>query len=801
MSTLLQDVRFGLRMLAGNLGFTAVAVLTLALAIGVNAIVFSAVNMVLLRPLPYLHPEQLVLLFASNPTLGVQDMMVPASTFMEWRDNARSFAGMGAFASEARNLSGTDTPERAQVTEVTANLLPLLGVEPDLGRGFLPEEGSPGRNRLVLVSHAFWTGHLGANPDWIGRSVKLDGETFALVGVMPEGFQIADDPADFWTPMVPQEKRDAAVKVIARLKPGRSPLQANLEMAALCKNSTHNTGPAAQGWTATVYPLRQYLGAGVSQTFIILQVIVAFVLLIACFNVANIYLARATTRSKELALRTALGASRLRILRLLLTESVVVALAGGGIGIMFALWGKALLEKLMPEIPGIQILLQMKNLSVDWRVLGFTLLISLFAGLLVGIAPALLACRSDLMHAIKEDTTRSSAGTGSNWLRKMLMAGELALALMLLAGGGLLLKSFLRLQQAPLGFDPRNVLTGTVTLPNADPREPRIFYDQLIRRLQGLPGVQAVGAVNILPQTFANTVFGMTSERDPRAEFLVEWRIATPEYFRAMGVSLLKGRTFSAADDAHSTRVAVINAELAHRLWPGDDPINKVVKTQDGGSYVVVGVVNNVRHRILADFRAQMNPQLYVPLSQAPDRGIASMTLAARTANSPLTLADGLRTAVRQEDSNLAIGDLRTMEQVMAVSVSPARFVALLMGGFALLALGMGMAGVYAVTSRLVANRRQEFGIRMALGARSGDILMMVLKEGFVVIATGMAAGMAGAWALTRLLTILLYGVKATDSSILISASILLCGAALLACILPARRATKVDPMVALRYE
>jgi putative ABC transport system permease protein len=815
MQTLLQDFRYGIRILMKNPGFSAVAVLTLALGIGANTAIFSVVNAVLLRPLPFREPGRLVAVWEGSPKQGYEENPPAAANFLDWRAQNRVFEQMAIFDSYFNrfNLTAGDRPEQVVGVAISANLFQVLGVSPLLGRAFLPEEEQPGRDQVVLLSYGLWQRRFGADPNLVGKAVALNARSCTVVGIMSPGCQFPggfggivgayNKPADLWVPLALDanawsQRSSHYLQVIARLKPGKGLEQARAEMNTLQHGIEQQYPNAFVGSHVKLIPLHTQMISGIRPALLVLLGAVAFVLLIACANVANLLLARARARHREMAIRAALGASRSRVIRQLLTESLPLAILGGVLGTLLALWGMEILVAASPgDIPRI------KEVQIDDWVLGFTLLVSVLTGMIFGLAPALEASRPNLNESLREGGRSATEGLHRNRIQSLLVVGEVALALMLLAGAGLMIQSFLRLQQVDPGFRTGRLLTLDLTLPDAKyskEQQQADFFRQLLARIQTLPGVQSVGAATALPLTGNRENYGIGIEGRPPEPLekmpTAEYRAISPDYFGTLGIPLLKGRTFTERDRKDSPPVAVINESLARRYFADEEPLGKRLLIGHGRSQPqIVGVVGDVRHLGLD---AEIQPEVYEPYLQVP---WPSMTLAIRTSADPTSLAAAVRSEVLAIDTEQPLANVRTMDQILADSVAQPRFRTLLLGLFGAVALALAAVGIYGAISYSAAQRTHEIGIRMALGAQKRDVLKLVVRQGMLLTLTGVVIGLAGSFGLSRVLSSLLFGVTATDPATFVGVSSLLVGVALLASYLPARRATQVDPMVALRYE
>ena len=804
MEGLVQDLRYACRSLAGRPGFAAVTVLVLGLGIGANTAIFSVVDAVLLRPLPFAQPDRLVWAYGSVRD-GPDRASVSPLDYFDYRAQNRSFAQLGAAVAVPvpLSLTGASEPRRVVSAVVSGNYFDALGVKPALGRAFAVDNERPEHNQVVVLGHALWQGHFGGDPAILERRITLDGVSAQVLGVMPPGFK-PSRTAELWVPInagmpAMKQRRAHFLRPVGRLLPGVTLAQAQADVGLVARRLEEQFPDTNRGWSLALVPLREVVVGDIRPTLRILFGAVLFVLLIACANAANLLLVRAASRRKELAIRTALGAGRLRIARQVLAESVLLAVAGGALGVLAAAWGIDLLVALAGQnIP------PMVEVGIDGRVLWFTLAVSLLTGLLFGLAPALSVARSNLTPSLNQ-SGRSDApsGGGRNRTRNTLVVLESAVAVVLLVGAGLLLKSFWRLHQASPGFEARSALTFRLDLSQgryAGPGKASSFFADLEARLAGLPGVEAVGTVTELPlsgQPNDVPVFveGRAAGRASRERPLdADFRRVNADYFRAMGIPLLRGRGFTAHEVRQDARVVIVSESLARTAFPGEDPLGKrLVYDAPERSFQVIGVVGDVQHRAL-DGRP-------FETSYLPTQDVSWGYVVLRTAVDPLALAPAVREQVHAVDPGQPIGDLRALEQLVHESAAAPRFRTTLLGLFAGLALLLAAIGIYSVVSFSVARRTHEIGVRMALGAWWLQVLHLVVGESMRLVLLGVALGLAGALALTRVLTSVLFGVGATDPSTFVAVALLLGLVALAACWIPARRATRVDPMVALRSE
>ena len=800
MDSLLKDLRYAARSLMRRPAFTAVAVITLALGIGANTAIFSVVHGVLLEPLPYPESDRLVALRQAK--LPAQpDTQVAPGNFLEWQRQNTTFASVAAYRTVSYNLTGDGNPERLLAGRVSIGLFKLLGAQPLLGRDFLAKEDQPGREKVVIVSEGLWARRFGSDANILGKALKLDGEDFAVIGVMPAAFRLPDQrERELWTPIAFKDNERALyqaryIDAIGRLKPEASLAQAQSEMTTIAARLAQEHPDANTGWTITVKPLLDFVVGDVKTVLWVLFGAVALVLLIACANVTNLLLARATTRQKEMAVRAALGAGRARIVRQLATESLLLALLGALAGWPLASWGlRALLVAAPADLP------RLASVSIDNRALLFTLGVALLTALIFGLVPALQVLRFDSNPALKDQRSRS---VRQQRIGSLLIASEVALALMLLVGGGLLLRTVWQLNRVDPGFDVRNALAVTIQLPQkkyAGPPQMARFADQLVQQVSTLPGVEATGVARIMPIVHdlpTGLYFeGRARENDTELP-QTNYSAVSPGYFKAMGIPLIAGRAFTGADAEDAARVAIVSQTLAQRYFPNGDAIGKRINVNTGPeSYrEIVGIVGDVKQNGLT---RETKPHTYEPFAQAPNQ---FMTLIVRSTTDPASLVPAIRSQVLAIDSELPLQRVTTLDRMIANSIRQQRFTSIVLSVFAGVALLLAAAGLYGVISYSVAQRTHELGIRVALGAQVKDVMQLVLRQGMTMVIVGEVIGIIGAFALMRLLGGLLFGVTPADAVTFVAVTIGLTIVALLACYIPARRATKVDPLVALRYE
>jgi predicted permease len=813
LEQLIQDLRYGLRSLRRAPGFTIIAVLTLGLGIGANTAIFSLVNAILLRQLPFKNPEQLVAVDAKRTDPGKHPFTIP--DFIDYRDQNQTLEQIAAFANWSAAVTGSGEAERVQGMRISANAFQLLGVEAIVGRALIPEDDTPGQQNVVALSHGLWQRRFGADPRTVGRTLVLNGKSYTIIGVLPPQFIFPIRDAELAVPLAPDADpwRSARtstnfLRAIARLKPGVTPAQAEADLTSIAGRMRQQYPTANENKLGvTLTPLNEVVVGDYRQALWILLGAVAFVLLIASMNLASLSLARASTRHREMAIRTAHGATRGRLIRQMTTESLLLAFLGAIVGLLLAWWGINSLLALSPAgMP------RLSEVGLDARVLVFTLVVTILSGSFFGILPAVKASKVDLNEELKSGGRSGNDGTGRNRVRSALVVAEIAISLVLLLSAGLLIKSFSRLQEVKPGFEPENLLAVRLSLPRtryADREAVVSFYDQLLPQFEGLPGVSAVGAVSALPlsSTRASIEFTIEGRPSPQNEvWRSDYRIAGTGYFRVMKIPLLRGREFSEQDNARTTPVAIISETLARRFWPDANPVGARISIDDNNQgprpVEVVGVVGDVKHLSLEE---EPTPHVYLPLRQLHEDGVVWMTnnqyWLIRSEVPPLNLASAVQRAIRKVDPEVPASNIKLMEQYLSDSVSPRRFNLWLLTVFAAAALVLATVGIYGVMSYSVTQRTREIGVRMALGAQRSDILRMVVGHGMLLAVAGLAAGLAGALALSRLMGGLLYQVSTTDPATYIVLTFFLLLVTLAACLVPARRAMKVDPMVALRYE
>ncbi len=814
MRSLWQDVKYGLRGLTTRPGLTLIIIATLALGIGANTAIFSVVNATLLRPLPFKDPDRIVVVWGYLPKLAHTSDKFPSSAgnYLGLAKQTQTCEQLAAFRQWSWQLTHAGDPEQLQGVRVSANFFEALGAKPIAGSTFTNDQDQEGSAPVAVISYRLWQKEFGGDKSALGKSLTLNGRTAQIVGVMPRDFEFPGSANmipglqfatrnDIWMPlaMTAEERGNQGslnLAVIGRLKPGVSIAQAENELRAI--QTTLPLGTI--GYTVNLINLQKQMVGNIKRLLLVILTTVTFVLLIACANVANLLLARASGRRKEMAIRRALGAGRWRVIKQLLTESVLLSLTGGLVGLMLALWGTPLLVSLIPEkVPRIH------EINVDFRVLGFALLVSIVTGIVFGLAPALQASRVDLNESLKENARGTTGGLRQSRLRGFLIVSEVSLAVILMIGAGLLTKSFVRLLAVDPGFDPGHTLTMEVSLPALPPSRyaedeaQETFFKEALARLNQTPGVTAAGAVLSLPLTGAQESTDVFIDGRPRSSDQrpnADYTIVTPEYFRAQQIPLLQGRQLSDRDDKGAPSVIVVNDSLARRFWPNENPIGKRLTVGfEQSPREIVGVVGNIKQTTLD---SEPRPTMYMPHLQRPTGG---MTIVIRTNGDPLAISQVARAQIHSVDPSIPVANLRTMDEIFSTSVAQQRFAMLLVGVFGALALALATIGIYGVMSYSVTQRTHEIGVRMALGAQRADVLKLILKHGVLVSLVGVAFGVAASFGLTRVMSSLLFGVTPTDTMIFATVAVGILAIGTLATYLPAWRAARVDPLRALRYE
>jgi len=802
MDSIIKDIRYGVRGLLKRPGFTVIALVALALGIGANTAIFSLVNAVILRPLPFPDPDRLVWVNGSLRNISNTASVSPPD-FLDYRSQNKTFEQFAAsgFAALPVNFTGSGEPERLMASAVTGNYFDLFGVAPAIGRGFTLENEKPGADQVTVLSHAFWQKRFAGDTDIVGKTITLDSKSYQILGVMPAGVSFPQS-AELWIPLnfdgKPEMKWRKArfLRPYGRLKPGVTLTQAQADTDMIAAHLEEQFPDSNKGYSLSLVSLREQLVGGTRTTLFVLFGAVGFVLLIACANVANLLLVRAAAREKEIALRTALGASRMRIIRQMLTESLLLSILGGGLGALLAVWGVQLLVTLSANS-----LPPTVNVTIDTTVLTFTFVISVLTGLLFGLAPALRTAKVGLIDSLK-DGARGTEGTLRNRTRSLLVVFESAIAVVLLIGAGLLVRSLIALQSVDPGFDANNVLTVRIDITNKKYEGPgRLanFFEQLESRVSSLPGVQSVGLTTALPMSGQLTDIPYTVEGRPPVSpdqaLDADFRLVNTSYFSSLRIPLLRGRNFTEQEVREGKAVVIVSKQLVDTVFPNEDPMGKrLVSGMSGVAFEIIGVVGDIRHTSLG---VQPFPTMYLPTRDFADR----RNLVIRTQNDPLSIVGAVRQEVHALDPDQPISEVKRMTDWVDASVAVPRYNTTLLAAFAALAMILAATGIYGVMSYTVAQRTHEIGVRMAMGARRLDVLKLVVRQGMLLTLVGVVLGLAGAFGLTRVMASLLFGVTAKDPLTFVAVSGLLIAVAFIACFVPALRATKVDPLVALRYE
>ena len=820
---MLRDLRQSIRSLVRHPGFTVIAVITLTLAIGVNTTIFSVVNAVLLKALPFPDPQQLVSVNTASSAGGPSGMVhtapsagglpgIAAYQYIAWKEKSTSFDDLAAFTDNNFNLTGNGEPERIACARVTSSLFTTLGVQPLRGRFFLAEEDKPGAVNVALVSEAFWQRRYGRDESILENTLTLDNKPYVIVGVMPNNFRFPGE-FDVWLPLALDPVKEfqgdwfQLVDVVGRVKANTTLAGAQSELTLISRQASEQ-GESKEPLPLSaveIAPLHRQLVAGIRVTVLVLWGAVGLVMLLACINVASLMISRTLARQREMAVRAAVGARRWQLIRGLLTESVVIGLAGGALGLVTAVWGTSAIATLVPN-GFTSSVYDLDNLRLDWSVFAFTLALSVLTGIIFGLGPALTASRPDLIGALRNSRTQGLMSFGLRSFRGWLVIAELALAVVLLLAAGLLVRSFNKLVAIDLGFDREHVLTARINLPRstyAKPAQVQAFYDDLLQRVRSLPGVQSAGTINHTPLSGLGMVSFFPIENYPAIDKTRDPAVGigtvSPEYFQTMRIPLLSGRYHDARDGVEGQKVTIVNQVFAKRFFPNGDALGKRVsfgcEESEGLCRTIVGIVGNVRQESITD---EVTPEIYVPFAQM---GVNSVTLVVRTTSDPLALAGSVRSEVLAIDKNQPVYDVKTLAQRVDEAVAVSRSLMLLFASFALLALVLGAVGIYSIVSYSVTQRTHEIGIRMALGARAGNVLRLIMKNGLTLVLAGILIGVGTAFMLTRFLTTLLFGVEPTDSTTFVVVSTVFLVIAMVAALIPALRATRVDPVIALRDE
>jgi putative ABC transport system permease protein len=809
MNFILQEVRYSLRKLRKNPGFTLLVILILGLGIGANTSIFSLVNAVLLRPLPYGDPEQLYWLYEQDLSAGKSKEPVSPANYLDWAGQTKAFEQLGASRSSTYTLTGSGEPISVLGYRVSPGFFDLLRARPLLGRTFQTEKEA-NDNPSVVLGYGIWQRQFGGQQGILGQTITLDGKPYTVSGVMPKEFQFPTIDTEIWTPLVmpPQIKgnrNSRLLRVVGRLRPGMTAAQAQDEMNVISSRLAQTYPDADTGWSAQLTPMHDEFVGDVGIYMMLLLGAAAFVLLIACANITSLFLVRAAGRQKEIAIRISLGAKRKRLIGAFLIEGALFTLLGGVVGLLLAWWGREKLISFFPDTISNLSIPRVSSLPIDWRVLTFTFLLCLISTLVFGLLPAWQSSKPDLNSFLKESSRGMSTGFGSRRFRNVLIVAEIALAFVLMIGAGLMIKSFREVKQTGLGFDPNQLLTARVLLPPYKYKEPQqmsAFYDQILQRVRALPGVQSAGLSNYLPLSGWWNSLTFTIEGSPPApagqEPEVDHRVISPGYFATLKVPLIKGRDFTDADNAQSTPVVIINESMARRYWPGEDPIGRRIKF-DGEDKVdwrvVVGLVGDLRH---FGAETEPKPEVYRPYLQ---ESTALMGLAIRTTVEPNSMARAVRNVIHEVDPDQPVTHVMTMGDLVAESAAPKRVSMTLLTVLGLAALLLASLGIYGVLSYSIVQRRHEIGIRMALGARRGEVIGLILRQSLKLILLGLAVGLALGLILTKIFSAVLFGVRATDPVTFAGVTLILALTAFAASYIPARKATKIDPWIALRNE
>ncbi|HEV2299052.1 MAG TPA: ABC transporter permease [Candidatus Acidoferrales bacterium] len=821
METLWQDLRYGARMLRKSPGFSFVAIATLALGIGANTVIFSVVNAVILRPLPYPNPQQLVIVWETDNNRKIPRGSAPPADFLDWRSQNHVFQYMAAMQISSFDLTGHGSPQQLWGIRVSPNFFDMLGVKPSLGRTFIPEEEQPGHDGSVILSHELWMGFFGASPNVIGQSITISGSSYTVVGVLPAGFNLYGRSTryDLWIPLsFPPEtiRRDnPSVIAFARMKPGVTIAQARADMDTITSRLASEYPQTNQGVGALVGSMHYEMARTPREPLLIMLGAVGLVLLIACANVASLLLSRAEVRRREVSIRAALGANRLRLVRQMLTESILLGLAGGAAGLLLAYGSLKILPSMFPPAGSLVELPHVDWIGLNWTVLIFTIAVALLTGIIFGLVPAFQSSRPDLNESLKESGRSTSGGVDRRLVRNSLVIFEVGISLMLLVGAVTLIRGFRDLLFTNPGFNPKNVLSMRVWLPYT--RYPntalaRNLFQHVVERMRGLPGVESASAINFLPLTGWTDITNLDIEgqqpSSPRAQFNAHYRIIDPQYFQTMQIPILEGRPFSDSDGEQGPLVAIINQNLAQDYWQGKNPIGQRIRIHLQGEknapwrpegtdnwITIVGVASDIQNR---EWSGQVVREVYLPYLQIPSR---LMSLVLRTDVPPLSLAESVRQIVADEDKQQPVAEVKTMEEVLSTVASPQALDSTLLGVFAALALFLAAIGIYGVISYSVEQRTHEIGIRLALGAQPHDVLRLVVRQGLGVATLGAGFGLVAAYVVTRLLANSFFGISSIDPGAAGAAVFVLLIVATAACYIPARRAARVDPIEALRYE